>query len=186
MPTCARSSNISRSVRVQRSLPKMRTTPLSGTNRPLASFIKTLLPTPAGPRTTRVSPRSTAKLTPRSTSFSSKRRQTSSNCTTGTLGGSVSTRLGCCWESSVVASAKRASLTSEDIDHQLCDHEVHQNDENGRNNHRLRCGATYAACTTGCRKPVEAPDRRNDEGREQRVGESFHNIAMRQLHVCGV
>jgi hypothetical protein len=43
-------------------MPKMRTSPLSGSSSPLASFIRTLLPPPEGPRMMRVSPCATLKL----------------------------------------------------------------------------------------------------------------------------
>jgi hypothetical protein len=64
--------------------PKMRICPLSGWMRPLASFMSTLLPQPAGPRMMRVSPWATAKLMPLSRGLPSRPvMETSSNARMG-------------------------------------------------------------------------------------------------------
>ena len=54
-------------------LPKMRISPESGVSRPLASFMMTLLPTPAGPRMMRISPWRTVKEMSLRTGSRSKR-----------------------------------------------------------------------------------------------------------------
>ena len=67
---CGGSPAAPRRPRANTDCPSMRTSPASGTMRPMVVFRRTLLPVPEGPTTARVSPVSTVKLTPASTGTS--------------------------------------------------------------------------------------------------------------------
>src|ERR1700755_1620491 len=102
--------------------------PVSGLRRPLASFIRTDFPPPAGPRMMRVSPRWTVKEMFCRTGFMSKVIERSLKTTTG------SAESGLCrvWvELPGAMSAGIVWLPAEDADHRARHEEIDDDDEDG-------------------------------------------------------
>src|SRR5581483_2099492 len=199
MPIWARSSYISRGESEESGRPKTRISPESGVRRPLASFMMTLLPTPAGPRRMRISPWQTVKETSRRTGPRSKAMETRENSTTGVLGSRAGRRgavavvamCGCVvYEASLLSdrntevlrlrlrmTATGDYLSSEDADHHLGDQEVEEDDEHGADDDGLGGGAADALCAAGRAQAAEAADGGDDETGEERLGEAFKDVA---------
>src|ERR1700692_878808 len=108
------------------SWPKTVMEPLSGRSRPLASFIRTDLPHPAGPRMTRVSPGATEKEMFSRTGLTSKMMETLSKTTTGP----ASVELGGAGSGARVGEEVMAVLPlAEGEEHGAADDEVDHDDE---------------------------------------------------------
>src|SRR5215831_10187278 len=105
--------------------------PWSGWSKPRQSLRIVLLPEPATPSTTLVSPRFNSKETRSSTGESSKLMETSSKmmalCTVS---------MGFC--SSNISFSKQGHGGSAQGDEELREHGVHKQDEHRRHHHRLR------------------------------------------------
>src|SRR6266478_7786387 len=137
------------------SSPKTRMVPESGRMRPLASFIRTDFPPPAGPRMMRVSPRWTVKEMFCRTGLMSKVMETSSKTTTG----SAESGLCLVWATSPGAmSAGMVWLPAEDADHRAADDEVDDDDEDGGVDDGLGCRFTDALGAALCGHAEETAD----------------------------
>src|SRR6202012_256111 len=169
MPMWARISNISRGVRSESKRPKMRISPESGVRRPLASFMMTLLPQPAGPRRMRVSPWRTVKEMSLRTVSRSKPMETCENSTMGEPGSrSRGARAG---------AGVAIALSPEDANHELRYEEVEEDDEHGADDDGLGGGAPNALCAAGGAQAVEAADGGDDEAGEERLGDAFDDVS---------
>src|ERR1700690_3668450 len=120
----------------RRSWPNTRTLPASGSIRPSAVFSSTVLPLPAAPKMTRVSPLATSKETSSSALLSLKRTLTCSNRRTD-------------WDSSCAIRQSQAHENSRDKERE-------EEDQHRRHHHRLRGGAAYALRAAGCGQTVIA------------------------------
>src|SRR6476469_164200 len=105
--------------------------PRSGRSKPRQSLRMVLLPEPATPSTTLVSPRLNSKETPSSTGESSKLMETSSKmialCTVSTD-----------WSSSNIVFLKQGHGGSAQGDEELREDGVHKQDEHRSHHHGLR------------------------------------------------
>src|SRR4051794_40794463 len=102
--------------------------PESGRIKPLASFISTDLPPPAGPRMMRVSPRRTVNEMSSRTGFRSNAIETFSKTTTGSPAAS-----GLCCDASRETRfwAIGSPSPAEDADHGAADEKIDDDDEDG-------------------------------------------------------
>src|ERR1700733_648357 len=159
--------------------PKTVMVPESGRINPFASLSSTLLPLPAGPSRILVSPGDTVSEIFSSTGLPSKPMETSSKITTGCDGSS-------CVAGRAVWGAVTIRSEAEDVDHELADQKVDEDDEHGRNNHRLGGGAAHSLRTAACGHAIEAPDTGNDEAKHHGLYQALKNVGKTQRLVCGM
>src|SRR5664280_2064546 len=170
MPTWRRMSKRSRSLMLLTSWPSTKMRPLSGHSSPRASFRMSVLPVPATPRMTFVSPRLRVNETSSSTLFSSNAMLTCSNAT-AILSPSAAKDSG--REVRFVESLMRLSQ---------CDHEEPRDEQIGGNNqdrccdHRLGRRAAYTLGSARGRHAVIATDRSDEEAEHDRLAQSHHYI----------
>src|SRR5579863_2828747 len=136
--------------------PKTVMVPESGRINPFASLSSTLLPLPAGPRRILVSPGETVSEIFSRTCLPSKPMETSSKTTTGCEGSS-------CLAGGAVWGAVTIRSEAEDVDHELADQKVDEDDEYGRDNHRLSGGTADPLRTAACGHAIKAADAGDDE-----------------------
>src|SRR5450755_4361179 len=153
--------------------PKTVMVPESGRINPFASLSSTLLPLPAGPSRILVSPGDTDSEIFSSTGLPSKPSETSSKTTTGCEGSS-------CVAGGAVWGAVTIRSEAEDVDHELADQKVDEDDEHGRDNHRLGSGAANSLRTAACGHSIEAPDAGNDEAKHDRLYQALKDIGKTQ------
>src|SRR5438270_1310440 len=135
--------------------------PESGASRPIASLRMRLLPEPATPRRTFVCPWGTRKLTPLRTSFSSKRRYTSSNSMQQFCSGGIT-------------SGMRSHPEDDHEDARY--EEVHNNDSHRRDDDGLRGRATHSLRASGGRHAVVTADTGDDESEEAGLNQSLRDV----------
>src|ERR1700759_3671289 len=151
--------------------------PESGFINPFASLSNTLLPLPAGPSRILVSPGETVSEMFSSTCLPSKPIETSSKTTTGCEGSS-------CVDAGAVWGAVTIRSESENVDHELADQKVDENDEHGRDYHRLGGGAADALRTAAGGHAIKAPDAGNNEAKHQGFYQALKNIGITERLVC--
>src|SRR5579863_4547623 len=150
------------------SWPKRKIRPESGWRSPMAIFNRTLLPLPAAPRTTRVSPARNRKETP-STTFRSKLRLTSSN-----------------WRIGAAAPfAGVEAMRKSEVHENACDESGEDEDPYGGNDHRLGRRPADALSAAGGFHPVETADPGDDNGEDQRFQQALHQIVGLQNLIGG-
>src|SRR3984957_12045028 len=153
--------------------PKTVIVPESGRINPFASLSNTLLPLPAGPRRILVSPGDTVSEIFSSTCLPSKPMETSSKTTTGCEGSSC-VAWGAVWDAVTIRSE------AEDVDHELAYQKVYEDDEHGRNNHRLGGRAADTLCAAASGHAIKAADSGNDEAKHDRLYQALNDVGESQ------
>src|ERR1700688_1234337 len=146
--------------------------PESGRMSPITSFKIRLFPDPATPKRALVSPLVRRKETPRKTSLSPKPTATSSKTTAGEEFSFVFTAT----ESSGEVGADIRSAVGKNRHQQPCDEKIEHENQYGRGDHGLGCGAAHALGPSACIHSVKAADGRDDKTKQDRLHQSHKHV----------